>query len=193
MRAGPLSDDRVIQAVNEHFVPVEVNVTRDGFPVEAIPAMTHYQRVYQQNWRFEFGFANCSAVEETGTIPLGMAKPKNLSLSGYMTAENYLDFIAKAINRFQRVCTFLLLLWCLFLVLCQLVLFFSPIFKIRSAKLQIFQGNFLGGGQQISILVQEIVAEVQQEVVAVQQFQQALGVNSGGLAEFAAAQNQSAN
>jgi len=62
MRAGPLSDDRVIDIINEFFIPIEINVTRDGFPVESIPAMKHYQHVFQQNWRFEFGFANSSAV-----------------------------------------------------------------------------------------------------------------------------------
>ena len=133
MRAGPLSDDRVIKAVNDSFITVEINVTRDGFPVDAIPALRHYQAIYQQNWRFEFGFANCSAVsspsipfiiifllrnmfifiiiinlkvEDTGTIPLGLAKPKGAGVAHLMEADIYLDFLSKALGRFNRVRVF---------------------------------------------------------------------------------------
>jgi len=63
MRAGPLSEDQIIEAVNEFFIPIEINVTRDGFPTNHIPALVHYEKAYQSNWRFEFGFAGCSAVK----------------------------------------------------------------------------------------------------------------------------------
>ena len=62
MRATALSDDRVIAAVNRHFVAVALNVTTQGFPVQDIPALKYAETVFQTNWRFEFGFANCLAV-----------------------------------------------------------------------------------------------------------------------------------
>jgi hypothetical protein len=57
MRASTLSDDRVISLVNEHFVAVSINVTKDGFP-SAIPALKYFEQAYQTNWRFAFGFAS---------------------------------------------------------------------------------------------------------------------------------------
>jgi len=62
MRASALSDDRVIAAVNRHFVAVTVNVTTMGFPVHDIPALKYAYGVFQTNRRFEFGFASCIAV-----------------------------------------------------------------------------------------------------------------------------------
>jgi len=41
MRASVLSDEAVIEMVNTNFVPVAINVTRDGFPEKAIPALRH--------------------------------------------------------------------------------------------------------------------------------------------------------
>lgn len=44
MRARALSDERVIAAINEHCVAVEVNITRDGFPLYAA-LKVNYARV----------------------------------------------------------------------------------------------------------------------------------------------------
>jgi hypothetical protein len=69
MRATSLSDERVIAFVNRHFVPVSLNVTTQGFPTQDIPALRYAEGVFQTNWRFEFGFANCVAVR----MPLARA------------------------------------------------------------------------------------------------------------------------
>jgi hypothetical protein len=56
--------------VNEFFVPVEINVTTDGFPSQ-FPAMKIVEGIFNMNWRTEFGFASCLALDPTGTIILG--------------------------------------------------------------------------------------------------------------------------
>ncbi len=67
MRSGVLSEDRVIDIVNEFFIPLAINVTSDGFPKSAIPALAHFETVYCTNWRFSFGFAGAAVIDNEGT------------------------------------------------------------------------------------------------------------------------------
>jgi len=161
MRSGPLSDDLVIETINENFIPVEINVTRDGFPIQHIPALQHYQKAYQTNWRFEFGFANCSVVDVTGQIPLGIARPRGQNLQKWnlddlFQASVYMEFILTSLERHRR---------------------------LQTARSQLFSLNFIGAGMEIQALVQEIIREIQGEAMAIHQFQQQLNSPNSGLSE----------
>jgi len=71
MRASALSDDTLIKTVNEFCVPVTLNITRDGFPVDLLPAMKPVEFIYNSSWRNEFGFASCLMIDPEGKVLLG--------------------------------------------------------------------------------------------------------------------------
>lgn len=102
MRAGGLSDDRVIEIINEFYVATAVNVTRDGFPAHDIPALAYVQQVFASNWRFEFGFGSCFAVDDSGHIPLGMPGPKG-DMDDNFGAGRYVDFLIQALERHKQL------------------------------------------------------------------------------------------
>jgi len=101
MRSSALSNDKVIEVINDFFVPIAINVTKTGFPVDKIPALKYLELVYQQNWRFEFGFAGCYALDDTGTIPLGMAPPRSLNLEENYSGKHYLEFMVNSLERYR--------------------------------------------------------------------------------------------
>jgi len=84
---------------------VAINVTRDGFPKEHIPALAHAERAYTSNWRFEFGFASCIAIDDTGAIPLSLisGSAKGQAVSQRMHGDQYLELIAEALGRHRRI------------------------------------------------------------------------------------------
>jgi len=43
MRATALSDDTIINLVNENFIPLAINVTQVGFPSDVIPALAYVE------------------------------------------------------------------------------------------------------------------------------------------------------
>ena len=86
MKSGPLSDEAVIELINDRFVPLEINLTDDGFPTE-LPALQLWEKAYKSKASFKVGFATTVIVEPKGKYPLGT------SGSGYLgeydTAINY--------------------------------------------------------------------------------------------------------
>ena len=46
-----LSEPQIIETVNEFFIPLAINVTKEGFPMGTIPALKMVEQVYQTNWR----------------------------------------------------------------------------------------------------------------------------------------------
>jgi len=101
MRSSALSNDKVIEVINEFFVPITINVTKTGFPTSKITALTYLEAVYQTNWRFEFGFASCYALDDTGNIPLGMAVPSSLNLEENYSGKHYLEFMVNSLERYR--------------------------------------------------------------------------------------------
>jgi len=101
MRSSALSNDKVIEVINEFFVPITINVTKTGFPTSKIPALTYLEAVYQKNWRFEFGFASCYALDDTGNIPLGTAVPNSLNIEENYSGKHYLEFMVNSLERYR--------------------------------------------------------------------------------------------
>jgi len=105
MRSGVLSEDSVISTVNEFFVPFSINVTKDGFPKQVIPALTYLESVYQTNWRFSFGFAGAVVIDNEGKFPLGhsAASKHELSLQDYFGSRSFLLFLVESLERHKQV------------------------------------------------------------------------------------------
>jgi len=108
MRANALSDDKVIEVVNEHLIPLEINVTTDGLPVQQIPALKPVEVIYHSNFRTEFGFASCLIVEPEGRYLLGSSAmhraADQLDVEGAFSAKGYLDFIVTSLERYKKCC-----------------------------------------------------------------------------------------
>jgi len=106
MRASALSDDQVIRTINEFFIPVEINVTTDGFPSQ-IPAMKAVELVYNSNWRHEFGFASCLALDPDGKIVLGTSVAMDISErmdpGVNFSPKRYMEFIVLSLERFKKL------------------------------------------------------------------------------------------
>lgn len=95
----------MVQYINEHFVPIEVNLSKTGFPSE-LPGLKPWMNAYQKDWRFQMAFATTVVLSEDGRWPLGT------SGSGYRnefaTAANYhpdqfLSFLKEARQRATRI------------------------------------------------------------------------------------------
>jgi len=109
MRASALSDDQVIKTVNEFFVPVEINVTVNGFPKQ-LPAMRIVEGIYNSNWRNEFGFASCLILDSEGNIILGTSITSALSEIKerpdpelLFSPRKYMEFIVVSLERFRKL------------------------------------------------------------------------------------------
>jgi len=145
MRASALSDDVIIEMVNENFIPLALNVTTQGFPKDQIPALVHFENAYNTNWRFSFGFAGCGIVECDGQYPIGhSAMARNPTNGIGFERESWVDFILKSLERHERV---------------------------LSIKLEFARGNFLGGFGGIGALVTEIQADMQRHLAGAMQAQ----------------------
>jgi hypothetical protein len=104
MKSGPLSDAGVIQKINAKFIPLEINLTDEGFPA-AIPALKLWEKAYQSKASFKVGFATTVIVEPKGNYPLGT------SGSGYLGeydtsinyhADKYQKFLDESLDRARR-------------------------------------------------------------------------------------------
>jgi len=106
MRAGVLSEDKVIDVVNEFCIPLAINVTTDGFPKSTIPALGYIETVYQTNWRFSFGFAGAAVIDNEGKFPLGhsaASSPQKASLDDYFGTNKFLLFLVESLERHKQV------------------------------------------------------------------------------------------
>jgi hypothetical protein len=56
MKSGPLSNPDVIKKVNAEFIPVEINLTDEGFP-SSIPALQLWQKAFEVKPSHKLGFA----------------------------------------------------------------------------------------------------------------------------------------
>jgi len=109
MRASALSDDRVIQTINEFFIALEINITKDGFPSQ-LPAMFIVEKIFQSNWRAEFGFASCFALDSEGKIILGTSVICNnvqdsLTPEIFFSPKHYMQFLVISLERFKKLQT----------------------------------------------------------------------------------------
>jgi len=108
MRASALSDDTLIKTVNEFCVPVSLNITRDGFPVDLLPAMKPVELIYNSSWRNEFGFASCLMIDPEGKVLLGSSAMvdnaiQRLDPQQFFDSERYLAFIVKSLERYNKL------------------------------------------------------------------------------------------
>jgi hypothetical protein len=104
MKSGPLSNPDVIKKVNAEFIPVEINLTDEGFPA-SIPALQLWQKAFEEKPSHKMGFATTVIVEPKGKYPLGTSGSGYLG--EYATAINYhtdkyLKFLAEFLDRARR-------------------------------------------------------------------------------------------
>jgi len=155
MRSGVLSEDQVIDTVNEFFVPFAINVTKDGFPKSQIPALAYIEAVYQRNWRFSFGFAGACVIDNEGQFPLGhsAASPakKTINVHDYFGSKPFLLFLVESLERHKQV---------------------------TAMRAKFRQGNFMGGFAELQSLLESIKQSVQGQVMQLLEFQARLN-NSG--------------
>src|SRR5687768_6556704 len=104
MKSGPLSDPLVIKKINDKFIPLEINITDDGFPAE-IPALKMWEKAYHARLSHKVGFATTVIVEPKGKYPLAT------SGSGYLGeydkaanyhADKYQKFLDESLERGRR-------------------------------------------------------------------------------------------
>jgi len=143
MRASALSDDVVISMVNDNFVPLAINVTSQGFPVDTIPALKHFETVYKTNWRFAFGFAGCACINSDGTIPLSHSAVVKDPSSAFSN-EKWIEFLIKSIERNE---------------------------KLGEMQTQFKRGDIFAGFASLQAIVAEYVRDAQAQVQSLLQFQ----------------------
>ena len=104
MKSGPLSDAAVMKKINAKFIPLEINITDEGFPTE-IPALKLWEKAYRSKLSHKVGFATTVIVEPKGRYPLGT------SGSGYLGeydtainyhADRYQKFLDESLERGRR-------------------------------------------------------------------------------------------
>ena len=104
MKSGPLSDADLIKKINDQFVPLEINITDDGFP-DDLPALKLWEKAYKSNNGFKVAFATTVVIEPKGKYPLGT------SGSGYLgdydkainyDADRYTKFLDQALGFAKR-------------------------------------------------------------------------------------------
>lgn len=104
MKSGPLSNADVIKKINDQFVPLEINITDDGFP-STIPGLKLWEKAYKSSVSFKVGFATTVVTDPKGKYPLGT------SGSGYLGdydeainyhTDKYLQFLDGSLNRARR-------------------------------------------------------------------------------------------
>lgn len=145
MRASALSDDVIIEMVNENFIPLAINVTTEGFPKEAIPALVHFENAYMTNWRFSFGFAGCGIIECDGQYPIGHSASARDPQNGVgFVRDGWIDFLLKSLERHE---------------------------KVLSIKSEFARGNFVAGFGGIGALVAEIQMDMQRHMASAMQAQ----------------------
>jgi len=158
MRASVLSEEAVIQMVNKNFVPVAINVTRDGFP-EAIPALGYVKAAYTSNWRYAFGFAGCLVVDCEGQYPLAHSASANAkvdTLGAYYRIPAYIEFLVKSLEKHA---------------------------KVMEIKSKFRQFDLMGGFGALSDLLRQFQQDIAEHAQALQQFQTML--QSTGMDEIA--------
>lgn len=102
MRAGVLSQPRVIAMIRERFTPFALNVTVDKFEsAKILTGLRHLEGPYSRNWRFEFGFASCSVLNTTGEHLLNFsgAAGSKRSPADPFGEEAFLEFLQSSLQR----------------------------------------------------------------------------------------------
>ena len=105
MRAGVLSQPRVIKTIQEFYVPFTLNVTVSGFDcVQHLPALKHLEKAYTTNWRFAFGFASCIALDSEGKTVLGWNGASNgRSDEDPLGEKAFLEFLVGSLERDKQL------------------------------------------------------------------------------------------
>jgi hypothetical protein len=69
-RAVALSNPAVIDELNNHFIPVEFNLSTQDFPSE-LGGLSLWQEAYERDSRYSLGFATSIVLGPEGTTPFG--------------------------------------------------------------------------------------------------------------------------
>jgi hypothetical protein len=104
-RGSSLSDDNVIDLVNNSFVPVELNITDQGFP-KSITGLRAWQKAYATNDFYKTAFATSLVLTSDGSMPLassGAGFVWQWRTSANYHPDGYLAFLRQGLKRFQQL------------------------------------------------------------------------------------------
>ena len=104
MRAVALSNPSVIYELNNHFIPVEINLSTQDFPLE-LSGLSLWQEAYERDSRYSLGFATSIVLGPGGTTPFGTSGCGHLGELG--TSINYdpvrfLEYLQASRERYLR-------------------------------------------------------------------------------------------
>lgn len=104
-RGSSLSDAKVIDYINANFIPVELNLSRTGFPKQ-LPGLKLWERAYKKDWRYRQAFATSVVLSPDGRCPLGTSgsghRNEFASAANYHP-EMYLSFLTASKSRADRL------------------------------------------------------------------------------------------
>ncbi len=105
-RGSSLSDEKVIALLNQRFIPIELNITDQGFP--EVAGLKAWQRAFDKFKWSKTAFATSVVLTPDGAAPIGS------SGSGFAwewkTATNYhadlyFKFLTEALGRYEKICS----------------------------------------------------------------------------------------
>ena len=107
MKSGPLSDEKVIATINEHFVPFIHNVS-DPSERSRMPALRPWEKCYETSWTYRLGFTVSVVVSPDGKVPIAstdMARGHwwQLASSPNFVGEKYRTFLEEARGQFEQL------------------------------------------------------------------------------------------
>ncbi len=103
-RGSSFADAKVIEKVNKEFVAVEVNITGTGFPKD-VPALKLWERAYDKDPSFKFGFATSVVIGPGGASPFGTSGCGHTfewDTSINYHPEKYLKYLDESLERYGR-------------------------------------------------------------------------------------------
>lgn len=146
MRAGVLSEPKVVERISRDFVPFALNVTRDTQwqCAESLPALRHLQNAYTRNWRFAFGFASCIAITSDGQHVLGFmgASGGRRTETDVFGEASFVEFLDTCLERHR---------------------------KVQSIQRMMWTGQFQQGMREIQLLIATIMKDVSNQMAQVRE------------------------
>lgn len=107
-RGSSLSDDAVIQEINQDFIAVNDNVTEQGFPPN-MPALARWERSYQRRLNNnQEGFTTTVILTPDGQMALGTSGTGFISeryTSTCYLPDKYLQMLLIIRDRYRNLCS----------------------------------------------------------------------------------------
>jgi len=104
MRSSVLTDDRVIQRVNTQYIPVQLNVTKSGFPIDVMPVLAYHKLFYATNpWLYPKGFANYNVFDPIAKTGLGTYGASSSNMIEHCNPDRFLQFLDSCDAKYAKI------------------------------------------------------------------------------------------